>query len=65
MLHSITIEHVLKAGSFAPHHCDRFDRMLIAQALLEGYTIVTRPGRQAFRAPVWPPRGRSTRTSIG
>ncbi|MDP9225287.1 MAG: type II toxin-antitoxin system VapC family toxin [Actinomycetota bacterium] len=41
----ITIEHALKAGVLDPHHRDPFDRMLVAQALVEGYTIVTRDPR--------------------
>lgn len=38
----ITIAHALAAGALPPHHRDPFDRMLIAQAQLEGLTIVTR-----------------------
>lgn len=41
----ITIRHALKAGSLPAHHRDPFDRMLIAQALAEGLTIVTRDQR--------------------
>jgi len=39
---AITIEHALHAGALPPHHHDPFDRMLVAQAQLEGLTIVTR-----------------------
>jgi PIN domain nuclease of toxin-antitoxin system len=42
---SITLEHAVTAGALPPHHRDPFDRMLIAQALLEGLTIATRDPR--------------------
>jgi PIN domain nuclease of toxin-antitoxin system len=42
---SITLEHATAAGALPPHHRDPFDRMLIAQAQLEGLTIVTRDPR--------------------
>jgi PIN domain nuclease of toxin-antitoxin system len=38
----ITIEHAVQAGVLPPFHRDPFDRMLVAQAQLEGLTIVTR-----------------------
>lgn len=41
----ISIAHALAAGQLARHHEDPFDRMLIAQALAEGLTIVTRDKR--------------------
>jgi PIN domain nuclease of toxin-antitoxin system len=41
----VTIAHGLAAGQLARHHDDPFDRMLIAQALAEGLTIVTRDKR--------------------
>lgn len=37
-----TAEHAWAAGALPLHHRDPFDRMLVAQAQLEGYTIVTR-----------------------
>lgn len=37
----ITMEHSLAAGALPGPHRDPFDRMLIAQAGLEGLTIVT------------------------
>ncbi len=37
--------HALAAGGLPPHHRDPFDRMLVAQALAEGLTIVTRDAR--------------------
>jgi PIN domain nuclease of toxin-antitoxin system len=41
----ITIAHGVAAGQLARHHDDPFDRMLIAQAIAEGLTIVTRDKR--------------------
>jgi PIN domain nuclease of toxin-antitoxin system len=38
----ITIPHVLAVRSLPEYHRDPFDRMLIAQALHEGFQIVTR-----------------------
>lgn len=37
----ITIAHALVAGALPRHHDDPFDRMLVAQALSEGLTVVT------------------------
>jgi PIN domain nuclease of toxin-antitoxin system len=44
----ITARHALAAAALPRHHDDPFDRMLIAQARIEGLTIVTRDA--AFRA---------------
>lgn len=44
----MTARHSLAAGTLPRHHEDPFDRMLIAQARIEGLTIVTRD--PAFRA---------------
>ena len=41
----ITIAHGVAAGQLPHHHEDPFDRMLIAQAHIEGLTIVTRDKR--------------------
>ncbi len=38
----ITLAHAAAAGRLPPHHGDPFDRMLVAQAQLEGLTIVSR-----------------------
>ncbi len=38
----VTIEHALFAGALPRHHDDPFDRMLVAQALMEKLTIITR-----------------------
>ncbi len=44
---AVTWEHGLAAGSLPLHHRDPFDRMLVAQAQLEGLTIVTSDERIA------------------
>lgn len=41
----VTIAHGIAAGQLARHHDDPFDRMLIAQAIAEGLTIVARDKR--------------------
>src|ERR1017187_4967103 len=38
---AITSAHALAAGELPAHHSDPFDRILIAQARLEGMTLVT------------------------
>jgi PIN domain nuclease of toxin-antitoxin system len=43
----ISIAHGMAAGQLPRHHDDPFDRMLIAQALAEGLTIVTHDKRFA------------------
>jgi PIN domain nuclease of toxin-antitoxin system len=37
----VTIRHAQVAGKLPPHHKDPFDRMLVAQALVEGMRIVS------------------------
>lgn len=44
----MTARHSIAAAALPRHHEDPFDRMLIAQAQLEGLTIVTRDA--SFRA---------------
>jgi PIN domain nuclease of toxin-antitoxin system len=38
---AVSVEHALLAASLPMHHRDPFDRMLIAQGLIEGSPIVT------------------------
>lgn len=38
---SITPEHAYAVGDLPLHHLDPFDRMIIAQARLEGLSVVT------------------------
>jgi PIN domain nuclease of toxin-antitoxin system len=37
----VTFRHAEAAASLPPHHRDPFDRMLVAQAIVEGLTLVT------------------------
>jgi PIN domain nuclease of toxin-antitoxin system len=49
----ISLAHATKAGELPLHHQDPFDRMLIAQAQLEGLTTVTRDPRfQSYGIPL-------------
>jgi len=41
----ITVEHAHAVGDLSAHHQDPFDRMLVAQAKVEGLTLVTRDVR--------------------
>ena len=42
-----------RAGNLPPHHRDPFDRMLVAQALAEGCTLLTRDDAlAAYEAPI-------------
>jgi len=47
----INHRHALSAAELPPHHQDPFDRMLIAQAKLEGMTLLT-ADRKFERYPV-------------
>ena len=38
----VTHAHAIAAGRLPPHHRDPFDRMLVAQATIEGLTLVSR-----------------------
>ena len=44
---AIELSHGLRAGSLPLHHTDPFDRLLIAQAEIEGLTVATRDRRFA------------------
>jgi PIN domain nuclease of toxin-antitoxin system len=44
---AIGLDHATQAGELPSHHRDPFDRMLIAQARVEGLTLVTRDRRLA------------------
>lgn len=41
---AVTADHARAAGRLPLHHADPFDRALIAQARVEGLTVVTRDG---------------------
>ena len=48
----VRIEHAEAVGALPPHHADPFDRMLVAQAQLEGLVCVTRdPAFEAYGVP--------------
>jgi PIN domain nuclease of toxin-antitoxin system len=49
----VRLQHAEAAGRLPWHHRDPFDRMLAAQALAEGLTLVTRdPAFQPYRVKV-------------
>ena len=49
----ITVEHAHAVGDLPPHHRDPFDRMLVAQATVEGLKIVTRDLRfEKYKVPL-------------
>ncbi len=49
----ISFQHAAAAGDLPTHHRDPFDRMLIAQAMVEGLTIMTRdPSFEAYGVPL-------------
>jgi PIN domain nuclease of toxin-antitoxin system len=39
---AITLAHAVRVRTLPPHHRDPFDRMLVAQAVEEGLTVITR-----------------------
>lgn len=41
----ISVAHATIAGGLHPHHSDPFDRMLIAQAMAEGPTVISLDAR--------------------
>ena len=48
---AVSFQHAIKAGGFAIEHRDPFDRMLAAQAIIEGATLVTNDAAmKQFRA---------------
>jgi len=50
---AIALTHVARTRTLPFHHRDPFDRMLVAQAMEEGLTIVTRDRRlEAYGVPV-------------
>jgi PIN domain nuclease of toxin-antitoxin system len=50
---TVTFVHTARYLTLPPHHRDPFDRMLIAQALVEGATIVTHdPQFERYDVPV-------------
>ena len=51
----VSILHAQTVNDLPPHHADPFDRVLIAQAQVEGLTIVTRDAAfEAYGVPLLP-----------
>lgn len=49
----VTSEHAVNVDSLPPLHKDPFDRLLVAQALVEGITLLTADAQLAhYRGPV-------------
>ena len=49
----VFLRHTEKLSGLPPHHRDPFDRMLVAQALADKLTIVTRDvALRRYRAPI-------------
>ena len=44
----MTVSHAHIAGAFPRHHGDPFDRMLVAQAMIEDLTLLTRDARMGL-----------------
>jgi PIN domain nuclease of toxin-antitoxin system len=50
---AITTDHAYAVGDLPKHHRDPFDRILIAQAMVEGLTVVTHDATfNAYHIPV-------------
>ena len=52
---AVSFQHAIKAGGFAVEHRDPFDRVLAAQSIIEGATLVTNDtAMKLFRAKcIW------------
>jgi PIN domain nuclease of toxin-antitoxin system len=49
----ITIQHAAQVESLPAHHKDPFDRMLLAQAISEGFTLLTTDSQLTrYKGPV-------------
>jgi PIN domain nuclease of toxin-antitoxin system len=49
----IVADHALAAGDLPRHHDDPFDRMLVAQAIAEGFTLITSdPWLRAYQVAI-------------
>jgi PIN domain nuclease of toxin-antitoxin system len=60
----VTIRHAAAAAGLPPHHRDPFDRMLVAQAQVEGLSLVSRdPAVRQYQVTVlWGPELQAPRT---
>jgi PIN domain nuclease of toxin-antitoxin system len=61
----VTVRHAEAAASLPPHHRDPFDRMLVAQAQLEGLSLVSRdPAVRRYQVTVlWGPEAHAPRAA--
>jgi len=51
----ISAEHAIRVETLPPHHNDPFDRMMLAQALCEGFQLVTADSKLSlYGAGVYP-----------
>jgi len=48
---SVSMEHALAVEKIPSHHRDPFDRILIAQSIIEGLTLITRDS-DIFQYPI-------------
>jgi len=49
----ISFSHAEAAAALVPHHGDPFERMIVAQAISEGLTLVTHDRRlEAYEVPI-------------
>ena len=50
----IEAAHVLRVATLPPLHADPFDRILLAQAMAEGFVLLTQDAKVIdYRGPVW------------
>lgn len=50
---SITVEHAHEVGALPAYHRDPFDRMLVAQAKVEGFILITRDTQlKKYKIPI-------------
>jgi PIN domain nuclease of toxin-antitoxin system len=53
-VHALTLEHTIAAGLLPGPHRDPWDRLIMAQALGDGFTVVTvDPVFRDYAVPVW------------
>ena len=51
---AIESAHVLRVPTLPPIHADPFDRILVAQAMAEGFVLVSNDAKlKAYGGPVW------------
>ena len=51
---AIGSSHVLRVPTLPPIHADPFDRILVAQAMAEGFVLVSNDAKiKAYGGPVW------------